>query len=301
MTLPKRILAPPPAVPTRPDVRFADVVTALSPEGVVRQVSLMQITRVISQLSQLSFYAEEIFSGLITATTATSTRLTNLRTRLDTLKDTLPYVCDKIDNSSITESMNQERFDWKPPATLSTNLFTKDTEDPSVKEAYDACTPPPELGVMDAFRTDGQTCMKFYSYPEFFVEEWKTLMQKELEERKAKRKAKKRAKLQRPTAPQKPLQELQVKRYNSQGELISPAEDANPASSRTMRLLNPIVTANPMDSFVAPLSNRATVSLKPWSTAARTSGGVGQGSNEGLVGGGSTGSLTRHEVEGGEK
>ncbi|KAJ3326549.1 Wiskott-Aldrich syndrome protein member 1 [Blyttiomyces sp. JEL0837] len=103
------------------------------------------------------------------------------------------------------------------------NLFVKATENPSMKALYDSCAPPPALHVLDQYRTDGQKCMKFYSCPEYFVEEWRSLIQREQDLKKAKRIAKKRnkeAKMRSLRPPQPNPQQLEIKRYNSQGDLI---------------------------------------------------------------------------------
>ncbi|TPX67578.1 hypothetical protein SpCBS45565_g03715 [Spizellomyces sp. 'palustris'] len=244
MTLPKRVSYPPPPVPSKPHVRFGDIIkeTAL-PDTIVRQTSLMQLTRVLDQLSNFSLYANEIASDLVKSSVSISERVEEVQKRIDALKNVSPNVEEQLAVANLAESMNHERFDWKSQLKLGSNLFTKETEDPSLRAVYETCNDAPNLSLMDPFRADGQPCMKFYSYPEFFAEEWKMLMQKEFDEerkrKKERRELKKKAKLQRPTAAGKlQVQELQIKRYNSQGELITEGGENADTSNAPLRRLS---------------------------------------------------------------
>ncbi len=39
-------------------------------------------------------------------------------------------------------------------------------------ELYDGAIPPPDLSPLDPYREDGKPCLKEYTNPSFFVEEW---------------------------------------------------------------------------------------------------------------------------------
>jgi len=83
--------------------------------------------------------------------------------------------------------------DFKYKVTPDSQLFTKTSENFSVNQVYLGCIAPPNLQALDRYREDGQPCMKLYSYPQFFLEQWLQLMAKEDEEkRKAKAEKKKK-------------------------------------------------------------------------------------------------------------
>jgi hypothetical protein len=71
---------------------------------------------------------------------------------------------------------------------LPQQLFTKSSENSLIKSLYNTCDELPNLSRLDVFRTDGQNSFKFYSYPQFFVEQWTELMQKEDENVRKKKK-----------------------------------------------------------------------------------------------------------------
>ena len=78
---------------------------------------------------------------------------------------------------------------------ITSNLFTKATQPLEITGIYNTCFPPPPLEMLDQFRTDGLSCMQvtilpefqLFSYPEFFVEEWKLLMKKEHDGKKTRK------------------------------------------------------------------------------------------------------------------
>ncbi|KAJ1513572.1 hypothetical protein HMI56_002193 [Coelomomyces lativittatus] len=66
-----------------------------------------------------------------------------------------------------------------------------ETRSDELKKHYDQCCSPPKLWELDKYRDDGLISMNFYSYPEFFVDEWKKLMEKDSEEKRKRKLAKK--------------------------------------------------------------------------------------------------------------
>lgn len=68
--------------------------------------------------------------------------------------------------------MGTERNDWKNNQEPDQQLFTKDSENYSIDLVYRTCEPSPNLSSLDKYRDDGVPCLKFYSYPKFFVEQW---------------------------------------------------------------------------------------------------------------------------------
>ncbi|KAJ3184820.1 Wiskott-Aldrich syndrome protein member 1 [Gaertneriomyces sp. JEL0708] len=235
MTLPKRHLTPATALPSRPELRFCDVIKdTVLPDHVVRQTSLMQLNRTLEGIMRLSGFSNEVFGDLANATVATAQKVAQTQDRIRALKELVPAIEEKLLTCELSDSMNVERTEFKPPP-IPHALFTPATEDPSLRALYESCAPAPNVDRMDAFRTDGIKCMKLYSHPEFFEEEWMRIMQKELDEerrrRKERRELKKKNKLQRMnTQPRTQIHELEVKRYNSEGEVITNAVDLSSAA-----------------------------------------------------------------------
>ncbi|KAJ3021397.1 hypothetical protein HKX48_008627 [Thoreauomyces humboldtii] len=238
------------------------------------QTTLMQLTRMLDQLSNTSLSTHNLVSTLVTQSLLTTTRISDVRSRIQSLKDATPQLEDKLLDAQLADSIGQEKFDWKSRPMVASNLFTRDSEDPLMREAYDACHEAPRLSEMDEYRTDSVPCMKLYSYPEFFAEEWRTLMQKEIDEerrrKRERRELKKKAKLARPATLNKiQVQELQIKRYNSQGEVITDPDVLLRSSTSTEPRLRPVSVAlnnRPWDMTqqASQSSLRNSVALSSW-------------------------------------
>ncbi|KAI9138038.1 hypothetical protein BKA69DRAFT_1127664 [Paraphysoderma sedebokerense] len=190
-----------------------------APAEVARYVSLTQLLRCIDQLSQLSLHSGQLFTELSSQLTDISKRVAASKSRINNMKRVIPLVEKKMTTMAITDQMGSERMAFSNPTAMDSNLLTKKTEHPAIQAVYNKCPPLPDLPQLDSFREDGLKCMQLYSYPEFFVEEWTKLMMKENEERKKKRRAKKKLRLENKRKAE--VSEVQVKRYNNQGELIT--------------------------------------------------------------------------------
>lgn len=112
-------------------------------------------------------------------------------------------------------------------------LFIADSRPTILQRVYAGIPPKPALDRLDEFRDDRQPCMKLYSNPQFFMDDLiRTLEAKEKERRDARRgKRPKKVKqieshYQRP----KQVQEVAVKRYDKQGNLIVPEQKRSEAS-----------------------------------------------------------------------
>ncbi|KAI8836116.1 hypothetical protein BC829DRAFT_405960 [Chytridium lagenaria] len=215
----RHALAPPP-VPSQPERKFSQVVTVKDPELIVRQTALMQLTRLITQISEMALYAHEIFSEINEKSSANEERIEKIKARVAKMQGLLPKVERALMETPVATSLSAERVSFQLKTSLSTNLFTKSTEHPAILSLYESCTPPPALHLLDEFRTDGEKSMKFFSYPDYFVEQWP-------EDKRARRLAKRRSRQGRSLIPNRTPKtigeapELEVKRYNTSGELIT--------------------------------------------------------------------------------
>ncbi|KAJ1336362.1 hypothetical protein BSLG_007146 [Batrachochytrium salamandrivorans] len=193
MSLPKRVLtAGSPSVPQFPAPSTAAVLGVPEPMYIpaLRQVHMMQLTRLFDQLAELSSYANELFIDLANKTLSVTERINNVGSMIASAHADMGLIEEEISAADIKKSLQRERFVWKSESAISSNFFVKKTQSASIIAAYNRCRPAPPLGILDEYRSDGQQCMKFYSYPDYFVEEWRNLMMKDQDGKKAKRKAK---------------------------------------------------------------------------------------------------------------
>ncbi|KAJ8327212.1 Wiskott-Aldrich syndrome protein member 1 [Batrachochytrium dendrobatidis] len=192
MSLPKRVLvagAPSVSPFTAPSTAASMGVPEPTFIPALRQVTMMQLTRLFDQLSELSIYANEIFVDLANKTLSITERINNVNMILSNADADMELIEEEISSSDIKTLSQRERFIWKSEMAISSNFFVKKTQPASIAAVYNQCRPAPFLEVLDKYRNDGQKCMKFYSYPDFFLEEWRNLI-KDQDGKKAKRKAK---------------------------------------------------------------------------------------------------------------
>jgi hypothetical protein len=88
-------------------------------------------------------------------------------------------------------SRNQ-RSEYKSERTEQSQLFTPGTVAESVMKRHSANPPVPDMAPLDRFRSDKKPCLMFYTYPQFFMDEWVREQEKEMAERQA-RNAERRA------------------------------------------------------------------------------------------------------------
>lgn len=145
--------------------------SALDSPYVSVQLPFAQMERLLDQLSSLASYASLLFEDLTTQTVYLTHKLDAVSKKLDTIGNQMPSVVP-------APSQSHSRVAWAGDHSITSNLFIKSSMPKTLKLQYDKCQPAPRLELLDRFRTDGLPCMRFYSYPEFFVDEWKALMQK---------------------------------------------------------------------------------------------------------------------------
>lgn len=74
------------------------------------QTSLMQLIRVMDQVSNLSLYANGIMSDLADASDFAIQRTEEVRKRLEAIKGAVPTVEEKLATAGLADSMNHERM-----------------------------------------------------------------------------------------------------------------------------------------------------------------------------------------------
>jgi hypothetical protein len=97
-----------------------------------------------------------------------------------------------------------------------------ETENADIKKIYETCDAGPDLQSLDKFRSDGLSCLSFYTYPAFFAEEWKRMMTIQETEKKLRQRARKSVRSSVATKAGKArISQIRVKKYNSEGSFIS--------------------------------------------------------------------------------
>jgi len=160
---------------------------------------------------------------------------------------------------------NPELIEFKPQEFVpEANLFTKQSESVAINEAYQKCKDLPNFTEIDNLRTDGLKCAKLYSNPEFFLEEWMNVMNKDIEARKKKREERKKDKVK--LKKEKKIRELSKKQYNSDGEVINQKDQERLTEYRKSKasqldsLLTETIT---MDATTANPTAATTTSVPP--------------------------------------
>ncbi|KAJ3337246.1 Wiskott-Aldrich syndrome protein member 2 [Gonapodya sp. JEL0774] len=207
----------------------------------------MNLTRAIYQLSELSEYAAELFDALLATTSSVVDRISSIELRVDGLREKLDAVKQDVLKAGVVQSrLVTERLEWRPPPASFTSHFTKQTEPASITSFYETLPPLPPLEILDEFRTDGQPSMKFFSYPQFFEEQWKVTIEKEEEEKRKRKEERKKEKCcflkhEKRNKREREIKSLDVITYDSEGNVVisKPAggPDASQAGATTSILM----------------------------------------------------------------
>jgi len=239
MPLTKRNVEVPLPCATRPDLTLENLITTqTTQEQSFKKTNLIQLTQLLGQLSQISQYANELFSGLIKQTNETSDRINNIKTRIANINNNINQVEKKMGMMFVSSNPNPELIEFKPQDNVpEANLFTKQSQSAAISEAYQKCKDLPNFSEIDSLRTDGIKCAKLYSNPEFFLEEWMAVMNKDIEVRKKKREERKKDKIK--LRKEKQIRELAKKQYNSDGEVINQKTDDKKSENRKSKFTQP--------------------------------------------------------------
>ncbi|KAJ3359780.1 WH2 domain-containing protein [Allomyces javanicus] len=280
MTLAHAVAASPPPPPA-----------AGSSPADAQQLSTLQVLRCVELLAAVTDHAATLMSNLSTRVAATAHRTVALATRIDTLTASARHAGDSLadvarvlhdpndpDHAQLAATSGAVSAHFLAPAPVkmvptATPLFgflTRSTRPPAVAAAYAQCTAPPALDRLDAYRDDGMQSMAFYSYPDFFIDEWRKVMTKDEEERKKKKAARKAARsMQRQSAVAAAGAQRKrstAKRNKSQvtasnGGLVADEGAEGGASSDTASLAPPAMDQD--SAFLAPLGDAGMLPPPP--------------------------------------
>ncbi|CBY32813.1 unnamed protein product [Oikopleura dioica] len=200
-------------------------------ESELEMVTNNALCGVISQLSDLSRHAENLFQELSLEANNFTDRARELEERVVDLSQRL-----SIDRNNNTEWQLRNR-----DIQFDRYIMARDTIPQSLKEVYDTADAPPALEKLQKYRDDGKNCLKMYTNPDYFYLIWREKIQAENDaDRKRKRDERERKK-----------QQLKIQK-NKQPENPKPASrpyfDKNQERARGKELTKSIRIANDSQS-----------------------------------------------------
>jgi len=253
----------------------------ITQEQSFKKTNLIQLTQLLGQLSQISRCANEIFTGLIKQTNETSERINNIKARINAINSNVDQVEKKVGMMSISNIPNPEVLEFKSQDIVpEANLFTKESQPTAIIEAYQKCKDLPNFSEIDSLRDDGIKCAKLYSDPDYFLEEYKALMYKDIADRKKKKEERKKDKIK--LQKEKKINEISKKKYNRDGEIIIETDQDKKKESRKSRFAQPTnkdvkcLTDNSMFSNTLPpptMPSLSSITKQAGPSMASTNGG----------------------------
>ena len=139
----------------------------------------------LEQMSCLNIHASDIFSAVMVEARNSFERVRTLSDRVHALSEQLSTV-----DSFFRDTDVQQLFDattkssWHPNTREEDQLFRASTMPANVLNMYDNAEDPPNLELMDPYMENGETALKKYTDPDFFIMEWIREMERQREEAK---------------------------------------------------------------------------------------------------------------------
>jgi len=132
----------------------------------------MQIA--LEQLSNLTSYSHELFKGLLDVSNSYQERINTLAQRAQNLAQK-SYQAESFFAVVDPWTLFKNRTaDVKTSIVEDQQLFTKSSVPLPLQAIYNSASPPPNLAIMDAFADEGKSCLKMYTNPSFFIDQWVT-------------------------------------------------------------------------------------------------------------------------------
>jgi len=191
----------------------------------VQQVNCLEM---MDQLSWLVRWSSEIFNNLLKNSEETAQRITNVKKRVEKLKDKVPEV------ESLFMEQNPTYFydnpytgkRWKrKEKKLDMKIllpFSRSNAPEDVNRLRMDAMPLPDLKEMDKYQDEDdkkiyKSCIKKYSMPEFFENEWVKKEKRRVAKLRAERKQRRRKKKRHGKA-KRVIEGVTKKKYNAMGE-----------------------------------------------------------------------------------
>lgn len=155
-------------------------------------------------------------ADLLVEATATADRITALAERTQTLESNLP----EIDNAFARTAPavfyhNVADVTWKRAERIEHNLFSAENRPAPIEKVRSVAYAPPRVSILDDI--SGQSCLKLYSDPEFFLRQW---FEEETKLSAARAQGKKKTKRRKPRTKAAPeeLASIDIKVFSAHGK-----------------------------------------------------------------------------------
>jgi len=164
---------------------------SMKKEQVLQDGNQNALVGMLTQLSFLANYANDIFTDLVVVTTKNFERIIVIKSKLQAIQEAAPALEDYHKNNKSDVIFSNPRQEFSLPVIGDAQLFTQNDCSNAIRNLYAKANKPPRLDLMDKFMDDGKKCLSLYTNPSFFLDEWiveqHKLRQAAKEERKKRR------------------------------------------------------------------------------------------------------------------
>ncbi|KYQ92568.1 hypothetical protein DLAC_06556 [Tieghemostelium lacteum] len=189
------------------------VLDNLNKDQIVDAVLHNTCVGIINQLMVLAEHANNVFTSLSNESTLICQRLNKINSRIKPLIQQIPVIENYHQNNSIEVLNSKPRAEYHADNPEKHQHFTHASIPPSVNNVYQSkCKPPPNLALLDPYMDDGQKCLKLYTNPDFFIDEWIAEQIKQSEEAKQRRRERREARLKKKSEKTADVEVKKVKR-----------------------------------------------------------------------------------------
>jgi len=147
------------------------------PENGVNELEMVTnntLAGVITQLSDLSRHAEDLFGELTLEATNFTDRARLLGERVTSLNERLSLESQGQKQPPLTNLANRE-------IQVDQQVVARNSLPQALKEVFQMADKPPPLNNLQKYRDDGKEPLKMYTNPDYFYELWREAIQKEAE------------------------------------------------------------------------------------------------------------------------
>jgi len=193
-----------------------DTTKSATRQTILQDVCEASMTGTLVQIGLLSHYASEMFEGLFAETKAVQARVFKAKARAAALAKELPAVEARVAALTETQIMRLATADKKDKFHSSVDTagpaggyFTKASMSAAARERYDSSEVErcPDFSKIDAVLKRETGCLKSYSNPGFFLDQWAAkeleqlqVLKKEKDQRKKDRRERKKRERERAEA-----------------------------------------------------------------------------------------------------
>lgn len=159
------------------------------PENGINELEMVTnntLSGVISQLSDLSRHAEDVFGELTNEAHQFNDRCRVLGERIVNLNDRISLMSQNSSEHMEPYALRSREIKYDD------QVVSRDTLPKALQATYYEADPPPPLQMLQKYRDDNKDPLKIYTNPDYFFELWRENLQKEMEKARQERKDKKR-------------------------------------------------------------------------------------------------------------